>query len=294
MRLWTLLIVLVIGCSPEPPPLGPVVSDAVKLDLPGIENVYRVTPTLYSGGAPEGDDAFAELKKLGVRTVISVDGLTPDVAAAERAGITTVHLPIGYDGIPSATAYRLAKAVQTLPGPVYLHCHHGKHRGPAAVAAVRLCLEPGFTPAQAGAWFKQAGTDPAYTGLTRLPLMLPRPTAEQLEAIPTDFPTASPVADLTKAMVTIDQHFEALKAAKARDWLGAETAATLLADDYREAKRMLKANARGEPFRKLMGEAEAEAKEIVNFVKAGNYKDADAAFAKSQALCIHCHNHYRN
>ena len=28
----------------------------------------------------------------------------------------------------------LARAARTLPGPIFVHCHHGMHRGPAAAA----------------------------------------------------------------------------------------------------------------------------------------------------------------
>jgi hypothetical protein len=40
----------------------------------GIENFYHLSDRFYSGAAPEGDAAFAELRKLGVKTIITVDG----------------------------------------------------------------------------------------------------------------------------------------------------------------------------------------------------------------------------
>ena len=43
--------------------------------------------------------------------------------------------PIGYDGVPREQALRMIKAVQVAKGPVYFHCHHGKHRGPAGADA---------------------------------------------------------------------------------------------------------------------------------------------------------------
>jgi protein tyrosine/serine phosphatase len=36
----------------------------------------------------------------------------------------------------------LAKADRELAGPIYLHCHHGKHRSPAA--AVVACVTAGL------------------------------------------------------------------------------------------------------------------------------------------------------
>lgn len=53
--------------------------------------------------------AFAELRELGVRTIIHVDGDTPDASAAERHGLRYVHLPHGYEGVPKARVAELAR-----------------------------------------------------------------------------------------------------------------------------------------------------------------------------------------
>ena len=92
----------------------------------------RLNPSdrVYSGGQPEGDEAFATLRKLGVKTLISVDGTKPDVERAAKFGLRYVHIPHGYAGISSNTAARLAKAAATVEGPIFVHCHRGKHRGP--------------------------------------------------------------------------------------------------------------------------------------------------------------------
>src|SRR5262249_33410514 len=139
------------------------------VEAAGLHNVYRLTDRLYSGSAPEGDEGFASLRGLGVRTVISVDGARPDLERARRFGLRYVHLPVGYDGAPEAQPLRLARAVRDLPGPVYVHCHHGKHRGPAAAAVVLRCLDESCGADAATAWMRQAGTDPHYGGLYASP-----------------------------------------------------------------------------------------------------------------------------
>ncbi len=124
-----------------------------------LPNAFRLCPEVYSGGQPEGDAGFARLAALGVKTVISVDGARPDIATAARHGLRYVHLPHGYDGIPSDRGVQLAKALRELPGPVYIHCHHGKHRSPAAAAVA--CVGVGFIDNKtANAFLKQAGTNP--------------------------------------------------------------------------------------------------------------------------------------
>src|SRR5688572_6774094 len=82
-----------------------------------LPNPVRLHERVISGGLPEGEAAFAELKELGIKTVISVDGARPDVATAEKFGMRYVHLPHGYDGVPQVRAKELTKAVRDLPGP---------------------------------------------------------------------------------------------------------------------------------------------------------------------------------
>jgi protein tyrosine phosphatase (PTP) superfamily phosphohydrolase (DUF442 family) len=116
------------------------------LKAAGIENFYQLSARVYSGSAPEGEAAFAALKERGIKTIITVDGSQPDVEMARRFGIRYVHLPIGYDGVPTNQAARMIKAAETLPGPVFVHCHHGLHRGPAGAAVICMGME-GWTAA---------------------------------------------------------------------------------------------------------------------------------------------------
>jgi hypothetical protein len=69
---------LILGCTvlaALTAALGDEPRSPVKLDVAGLHNVFRITPNLYSGSGPEGDEAFAALQKLGIKTVLSVDGI---------------------------------------------------------------------------------------------------------------------------------------------------------------------------------------------------------------------------
>ncbi|CAN5308491.1 hypothetical protein BH11PLA2_BH11PLA2_49010 [soil metagenome] len=295
MRSWLLVPMLICGCaSPEPPAAKAPPMPPEKLTLPGCENTFRVTPNLYSGGTPENDSAFKVLAQLGIKSIISVDGAAPEHTIAAKHGLKYVHLPVGYDGISTDTAYKLAKAVQSLPGPVYVHCHHGKHRGPAAVAAIRLCLEPEYTPADASQWMTAAGTDPKYKGLTRLPLSLVRPKSEQLQSLSIQFPVRADVPDMTRVMVNVDVHWDAIKDAKARNIMDIEAAAVLLVEDYRELKRSQLARAKGEIFMSLLAQAESDAQELVDVAKANNQLAIVEIITKCQNNCGKCHTRFRD
>src|SRR5206468_5463784 len=166
---------------------------------------------------------------------------------------------------PRERALQLAKAVKDLPGPVYLHCHHGQHRGPAAAAAVRLCLDGQYTAGQAEAFLRTAGTDPRYKGLVGLPRTLQRPTAEEVDRAAGDFPEVAKVSDLAQLMVEVDARYERLKLAQKAGWrqppahpdVDPAHEATLLAEQYQEAAR-LAASARPEEFRRSLLEAQGQ------------------------------------
>jgi hypothetical protein len=89
-----------------------------------------------------------------------------------------VHLPFGYDGIPAGRVAELARAAATVEGPIFVHCHHGKHRGPAAVGVI--CLANGsMTVPQAEALLRSAGTSPDYPGLFGAVTHFVAPTAAE-------------------------------------------------------------------------------------------------------------------
>src|SRR5438105_3507728 len=55
-----------------------------KVEAPGIHNVFQITAALFSGSSPEVEEGFRSLQKLGIKTVISVDGARPDVVTAHK------------------------------------------------------------------------------------------------------------------------------------------------------------------------------------------------------------------
>ena len=72
-----------------------------KLASKHLPNAIQVRSGVISGGLPEGPAAFAELRDLGVQTIISVDGAKPDLDLAKEFSMRYVHIPHGYDGIPT-------------------------------------------------------------------------------------------------------------------------------------------------------------------------------------------------
>jgi protein tyrosine phosphatase (PTP) superfamily phosphohydrolase (DUF442 family) len=297
------LALVIAGCGERPtPPAGRAV--AVRpVNAPGLSNVFRVSDRIYSGSSPDGDAGFAALHELGIKTIITVDGSTPDVATAHRHGLAYVHLPVGYDGIPRDKVLALARAAAELPGPIYVHCHHGQHRGPAAVAVIQLCTDPAWDPAAAEAWLRTAGTDPRYTGLVSIPRTLVRPSAEELAGVAADFPEVAPARGLTQLMVEVDSRWDRLTRVKAAGWgvpadrpdVDPPHEAVQLGEQFREAARLDAVRRRGPEFARRLGEAEAAAIEL----ERGLQSPVDAvraakAFERSAAACAACHERFRD
>lgn len=217
MRGFLIIAFLIVVSGPatgsEKPgiPRGPAPVETQKAHA-----VFRVTPRIYSGAQPEGDAAFHELARMGVRTLVSVDGARPDPVAARRHGLRYVHLPIGYDGISTQRVAQLVKAIDELPTPLYVHCHHGQHRGPAAVAVMAMARE-GWSSEQAVAWMRQAGTSTNYPGLYGVVRQFRCPDLQQVEAAG-ELPETTVVPARVMAMVVIDVHWSRLRAWQRRSW----------------------------------------------------------------------------
>lgn len=184
--------------------------DVERLHSLALPNLHRLTPRIYSGGTPQGDAGLLELAALGIRTVISVDGETPQADAAAKLGLRYVHLPIGYDSVPRKRIVELLAAVQSLPTPVYIHCHRGLHRGPAA--AVAICrLVADLDAAAAEKLLEDLGTARKYPGLyASVENITPVTTAELRQHPANRLPSIAKVPPLVEQMVAIEAHWEQL------------------------------------------------------------------------------------
>ena len=276
--------------------------------LPEAENAFRMTERLYSSGSPETEAAFKALKKLGIKTIISVDGAQPKTDLARKYRIRYIHLPIGYDGTTASNALRLVKAAAISDGPVLIHCHHGKHRGPAAAALIARGLE-GWDAEQAVAWLRQAGTSAEYSGLYKQVESFKAPTAIELRNASTNFPERATVSAVVDSMVHIDAAWEHLQSIRKADFrtppdhpdLDATKEAILLAEYYREMHRMDSAKSRGIEFIQRLERAERDAWELHSFLKqtkppfsAEDRRSAETLWTRQGRNCASCHKQFRN
>jgi protein tyrosine phosphatase (PTP) superfamily phosphohydrolase (DUF442 family) len=281
-------------------------SDDGRIDAPGLHNVFRLTDRLFSGSSPDGEEGFRSLARLGIKTIISVDGARPDVALARKYGLQYVHLPVGYDGIPREQALRITRAVRDLPEPVYIHCHHGQHRGPAAAAVARLFLDDRCPVEVAQAILRRAGTDPAYQGLYAAPKQLQRPSPGELNRVPADFPEVTRVGALAEIMVTVDQRWDNLKQARAAGWksppghpdVDPAHECLLLTEQFREAARLPEVRRRPDSFQRCLSDAEEAAASLGRILRQGpggaETPAIKIAFQRAAKTCVNCHAQFRD
>jgi hypothetical protein len=180
-----------------------------------------------------------------------------------------VHRPIGYEGVGQEQAVEIANAAKTLAGPVYVHCHHGKHRGPAAAAVCAIALED-WSPEQAAKWLKQAGTSPSYAGLYRSVSQFQKPTRKQYEAAPNDFPEQVEPASFIESMVQLSHTYNRLRSLAANDYRTLPTAPDLTAahealqlkEHYRELMRTDEFTQHDDDLQTLMHGAEQRSEKL--------------------------------
>lgn len=263
-----------------------------SLSRPGLHNVFQIDDQVYSGSVPEGKQSFDALKKMGVKTIISVDGTQPNLKLANAAGMKYIHIPIGYDGISEDASLSFLRAAKEIKGPVYIHCHHGRHRGPAAAAMVGLC-RGSLDKQRALQFLDQAGTSQDYAGLWRDIRQF------QVPAEGTPLPElveSAHVEPMVTAMAHISHYYEELlKKAEGtpRDEKNAMRISVLLREEFHESLRK-HSDDYDDTFKKWMRESEMEIKQLEAELKQGNQKQVSARLKQLKSLCKRCHKAYRN
>lgn len=290
----------------------PTVAETKPRDYPGIHNAVAYHPGFISGSQPEGDKGdknagFKTLAAMGIRTIITVDGAEPNVEEAKKYGMKYIHLPIGYNGFDEERELQLTRATRDAmkDGPVYIHCHHGKHRSAGAAATIATNL--GWETAEQGiARMKVSGTAANYTGLFACAAEARPIDKATLDAVDADFPERWKPSGFVAGMNDIDHVFEHLKEIAAAGWVAPKDHPDLvpvaeagrLADLYRVlhgdeyvAKRggglgeaMMEANARAQKLEDLLGGSE----------KTPDKKKLGDQFKLVSASCKDCHAKYRD
>jgi len=282
----------------------PSLSDIKPTDLPGVHNVVMYAPNLYSGGVPEDEAGFNSLQALGIKTIISVDGAQPEVDLAKARGMKYIHLPIGYNGMDKDRTLQISKAIEQglMRGPVFVHCHHGKHRsaGAAGAAAVTLGL---LSKDAATARMKVSGTAPNYIGLFRCVAVADKATPEELAAVADDFPEHFKTGGMVNTMVEVDETFDHLKLIEKAGWVAPKDHPDLvpaaeagrMADLFRNVRDDAKVKPQPVELSEWLGKASAQAEAVEAAIVARKpATEISERFKVITQSCKDCHAKYRD
>lgn len=299
-RILTLASLALVGCVQEEANWEP--APQAEPARAGVPNYRAWSPRLAQGGQPAGDPGYAALAAEGVSLVLSVDGQPPDRAAAARHGLRVAHVPIGYDGIDEAEALQIVRACQEAPqGRVFIHCHHGKHRGPAAAALARISIE-GVSNEEAVSGLEASECSPRYKGLYQVVRTFKAPDPARVAACPAP-PEAVRPKGTRAAMVELNQLWEGLEAARKAGWrrppehpdVDPPYQAALVWESLRELHRAGFADeARATRYTDLARAGELDARELRNALEAGRLPLASERAAILAERCDACHAEFRN
>ena len=192
--------------------------------------------------------------------------------------------------------------MRDLPGPIYLHCHRGKHRGPAAAASAAVLLGE-MTGEQGVAFMRAAGTAPTYTGLYACVAMAMAATRSDLDGAAATFPAVRAPAGLTAGMVSVDRAYENLGLIRSAGWrvpadhpdLVPASEAGQLADHLRFSGEDPKAKAWGTRFEEMLAKSIGEATALEEGLTAGRgSQEMERLWKPVVASCKECHAVYRD
>jgi protein tyrosine/serine phosphatase len=126
---------------------------AEKLKIAGVPNAGKVSDVLFRGAQPSSQ-GLAELKKLGVTTIVDLRGnrgpVNREREQAELLGMRFIDIPVsGWSAPSNAQVAEFLKLFQQDPTQkVFVHCYYGRDRTGVMVAAYRMAQQ-NWTPDQA-------------------------------------------------------------------------------------------------------------------------------------------------
>ncbi|MBN2580084.1 MAG: tyrosine-protein phosphatase [Pirellulales bacterium] len=128
---------------------------AKALQRPGLPNLHKVNDRLYRGAQPE-KEGYAELAKMGVKTIICLRSDDEDSKHLKDLPIKCVHIPFNALKPKKSQAVEFLKVVTDKKRqPVFVHCQHGSDRTGMMCALYRVAVD---------GWSKQAAVQEMTKG----------------------------------------------------------------------------------------------------------------------------------
>jgi protein tyrosine phosphatase (PTP) superfamily phosphohydrolase (DUF442 family)/cytochrome c556 len=277
-------------------------------ELPGLHNVFELSDDIVSGSEPHGAEGLQAIHAMGVKTILSVDGKEPDAEAAAALGMRYVHIPIQYSGFSDGELAEITKTFRELEGPFYVHCFHGKHRGPAAAAVGRVVLDGASRETAIGEMKQYCGTSEKYEGLYREIAITPFPSAQESGSFAFDFAPVHRPEGMVGVMVQMSRAYDNLVELDKRAWaldpehpdIDALNEAVQIRQAFESAQELAQVVAGPDDLREWMAQSLVESRKLTDALermRAGTAEagaEAGASFQLLKQGCNDCHAAYRD
>lgn len=114
---------------------------AVRLEVPGVDNLHKVSERLYRGAQPT-KEGMRQLKKLGIKTVVNLRSFHSDREEIGDTGLSYEHIYMKTWHPEEKEAVRFLK-ILTDPNrtPAFVHCQHGADRTGTMCAIYRIAVQ---------------------------------------------------------------------------------------------------------------------------------------------------------
>jgi tyrosine-protein phosphatase SIW14 len=110
-------------------------------DIPGLKNFAKVSEQLYRGAQPT-QEGFAELKKMGIKTIVNLRAFHSDEKEIKGLGLRYVKISFKPWRPEEEDVLKFLKVVADPKNqPVFVHCQHGADRTGTMVVIYRAAVQ---------------------------------------------------------------------------------------------------------------------------------------------------------
>jgi protein tyrosine/serine phosphatase len=141
-----LLVALLTAACGETPPVAPryrpaIWAQPIAVDEEHLPNFHQVSDTLYRGAQPS-EEGFAQLKAMGVRTIINLRSFHSDCDLIGETGLGYEHIYMKPWHPEDEDVVRFLQIV-TSEGrsPAFVHCQRGADRTGTMCAVYRVVID---------------------------------------------------------------------------------------------------------------------------------------------------------
>lgn len=113
---------------------------ATSIERPGLDNFYKVSDALYRGEQPTAE-GFAQLKRVGIKTVVNLRDIETDDRVSVDNQISTEYIPMRASNPKEEDVVKFLRIVtDDTKTPVFIHCKRGADRTGFICAAYRVAV----------------------------------------------------------------------------------------------------------------------------------------------------------